>query len=64
LLAALDAQRGTDGRIGVTFEVAYGHAWRPAAQGPPKKASAETNAQTAVPLAELRARLRETSRRR
>ncbi len=29
LLAALDAQRGDDGRIRLTFEVAYGHAWKP-----------------------------------
>ena len=29
LLDALDAQRGKDGRIGVTFEIAYGHAWKP-----------------------------------
>ncbi|HEU0203866.1 MAG TPA: methyltransferase domain-containing protein [Burkholderiaceae bacterium] len=64
LLAALDAQRGHDGRIGVTFEVAYGHAWRPALPAHAKKAIAETNAQTAVSLAELRAQLRETSRRR
>ncbi len=29
LLAALEAQRGEDGRIKLTFEVAYGHAWKP-----------------------------------
>lgn len=29
LLAALEAQRGNDGRIRLTFEVAYGHAWKP-----------------------------------
>ena len=29
LLAALGAQRGEDGRIRLTFEVAYGHAWKP-----------------------------------
>ena len=29
LLAALEAQRGDDGRIRLTFEVAYGHAWKP-----------------------------------
>ncbi len=28
LLAALDAQRKTDGRLHLTIEVAYGHAWR------------------------------------
>lgn len=30
LCAALEAQRGTDGRIPLTIEVAYGHAWRAA----------------------------------
>lgn len=29
LLSALEAQRGDDGRIRLTFEVAYGHAWKP-----------------------------------
>jgi malonyl-CoA O-methyltransferase len=29
MLSALEAQRGNDGRIGLTFEVAYGHAWKP-----------------------------------
>ncbi|MEP6610185.1 MAG: methyltransferase domain-containing protein [Burkholderiaceae bacterium] len=29
LLRALEAQRGDDGRIRLTFEVAYGHAWKP-----------------------------------
>ena len=29
-LDALAAQVGDDGRIGLTFEVAYGHAWKPA----------------------------------
>ncbi len=29
MLHALDAQRGDDGRIRLTFEVAYGHAWKP-----------------------------------
>ena len=29
-LDALDAQIGDDGRIKLTFEVAYGHAWKPA----------------------------------
>jgi malonyl-CoA O-methyltransferase len=29
MLNALDAQRGEDGRIRLTFEVAYGHAWKP-----------------------------------
>jgi len=31
LCQALDAQRGADGRIALTVEVAYGHAWRAAA---------------------------------
>jgi malonyl-CoA O-methyltransferase len=30
LIAALDEQRDRDGRLALTFEVAYGHAWRPA----------------------------------
>jgi malonyl-CoA O-methyltransferase len=30
LLDALAAGRGTDGRISLTFEIAYGHAWKPA----------------------------------
>jgi len=29
LIAALEDQRGEDGRIALTFEVAYGHAWKP-----------------------------------
>jgi malonyl-CoA O-methyltransferase len=32
LLDALNAQAGEDGRIRLTFEVAYGHAWKPAAR--------------------------------
>jgi len=32
LLRALDAQRNTEGRIPLTFEIAYGHAWKPAAR--------------------------------
>jgi malonyl-CoA O-methyltransferase len=30
LLDALNARNGEDGRIQLTFEVAYGHAWKPA----------------------------------
>lgn len=60
LFAALDAQRGSDGRIAVTFEIAYGHAWRPGAE----LRRAKEPAQSAVPLAQLRAELRESSRRR
>ena len=33
LLRALDAQRNAEGRIPLTFEIAYGHAWKPAARG-------------------------------
>lgn len=29
VLSALEAQRGDDGRLRLTFEVAYGHAWKP-----------------------------------
>ena len=32
LLRALDAQRNAEGRIPLTFEIAYGHAWKPAAR--------------------------------
>jgi malonyl-CoA O-methyltransferase len=32
LIAALDEQRDRDGRLALTFEVAYGHAWRPASR--------------------------------
>ena len=38
LLSALEAQRGSDGRIRLSFEVAYGHAWKPQ----PKSARATT----------------------
>jgi malonyl-CoA O-methyltransferase len=34
LIDALDARRGADGRIPLTFEIAYGHAWKPAPRGP------------------------------
>jgi malonyl-CoA O-methyltransferase len=53
LLAALDAQRDAEGRIGVTVEVAYGHAWRP--QPRPGRAAG----QTSIPLADVRAQLRQ-----
>jgi malonyl-CoA O-methyltransferase len=32
LLDALAERRGTDGRIPLTFEIAYGHAWKPASR--------------------------------
>ena len=34
MLSALEAQRAGDGRIRLTFEVAYGHAWKPVAAKP------------------------------
>ena len=30
LLAAIEEQRDSSGRLPLTFEIAYGHAWRPA----------------------------------
>ena len=53
LLSALEAQRGDDGRIRLTFEVAYGHAWKPQ----PKSAGITT-----VSVESVRAQL--ASRRR
>lgn len=52
LLSALDARRDADGRIAVTVEVAYGHAWKP-------QASATRDGITAIPVDALRARLRQ-----
>lgn len=49
LLAALDAMRDAQGRIALTFEIAYGHAW---------KAEPRVRGETAVPLDRLRAQLR------
>ncbi|HVE88206.1 MAG TPA: methyltransferase domain-containing protein [Burkholderiaceae bacterium] len=49
VLSALDAQRGDDGRIRLTFEVAYGHAWKPAPSAP--------RGVTAITLETLRAQL-------
>jgi len=51
LLAALEALRGADGRLGLSFEVAYGHAFK----GQPR---ARPGAPTTVPLDEMRALLR------
>jgi malonyl-CoA O-methyltransferase len=48
LHAALDAQRGTDGRIALTFEIAYGHAWKP---------QPKTPGAAGISLDDLRARL-------
>jgi malonyl-CoA O-methyltransferase len=52
LLAALGARPAADGRIEVTVEVAYGHAWRPQPR-PPREAPP-----TRIALEELRAQLR------
>jgi malonyl-CoA O-methyltransferase len=52
LLRALEAQRGDDGRIRLTFEVAYGHAWKPQ----PKSAGA-TAGTTTVTVESVRAQL-------
>ncbi|MGH6611172.1 MAG: methyltransferase domain-containing protein [Burkholderiaceae bacterium] len=54
LLSALEAQRGKDGRIALTFEVAYGHAWKPQ----PKAAG------TTITVDALRAELATRSRAR
>lgn len=52
LFDALDARRAADGRIAVTVEVAYGHAWRP--QPRPARGSGPTR----IPLDDLRTQLR------
>jgi malonyl-CoA O-methyltransferase len=49
LIGALDARRDDNGRIGLTFEIAYGHAWKPVAR--------ETG-QTRISVDSLRAQLR------
>ncbi len=54
LMSALGARRDADGRIGVTIEVAYGHAWRPQPQLTRAKAG-----EASVPLAQLQASLRQ-----
>jgi malonyl-CoA O-methyltransferase len=53
LLAALEAARAADGRIALTFEIAYGHAWKPQ----PRLRRAAS-----VPLEEVRAQLRRPGR--
>lgn len=49
LLSALETRRGADGRIGLTFEIAYGHAWKPQPKASPSA--------TGISLDELRAQL-------
>jgi malonyl-CoA O-methyltransferase len=49
---ALETLRGADGRLGLTFEVAYGHAFK----GRPR---ARADAPTTVPLEDMRALLRQ-----
>lgn len=46
LLEALAAQRDTAGRIALTFEVAYGHAWCPASRGDAALAPADAGVAT------------------
>ena len=53
MLRALEAQRGDDGRIGLTFEVAYGHAWKPVTK---------TAGVTAITVETLRAELASRNR--
>ena len=57
LIERLQARCGASGRIGLEFELVYGHAFRPL---PRVRVSAET----AVPLAELRAMARSPRRQR
>jgi malonyl-CoA O-methyltransferase len=52
LLDVLGARRDGDGRIAVTVEVAYGHAWKPQPRPP------RPTGQTRIALDELRAQLR------
>jgi len=49
LLAALGDQRDARGRVSLTFEIAYGHAWKPAPR---------VRGRASVPLDDLRAQLR------
>ena len=51
LLAALQARSGADGRVELTLEVAYGHAWKPQPRQPRLRGEAS------IPLADLRASL-------
>ena len=53
MLRAIEAQRGEDGRIGLTFEVAYGHAWKPVTK---------TAGVTAITVETLRAELASRNR--
>ena len=56
LLDALGARRAADGRIGVTIEVAFGHAWKPR---PRLARAAGTSGEVAIPLSDVRASLRQ-----
>jgi len=53
LLDALGARRDADGRVAVTFEVAYGHAWKP------QPRAQRPRGERRVSLGDLRARLRQ-----
>lgn len=55
LLAALDAGRDADGRITLTVEVAYGHAWKPQ----PRPARPAPGGPVHVPLSQLTDALRQ-----
>jgi malonyl-CoA O-methyltransferase len=57
LLRALDALKGADGKLGLSFEIAYGHAFKAAAN--PKVAAA-----TAFSLDDMRTMLRSDAARR
>lgn len=63
LLDALDAQRDATGRIALTFEVAYGHAWQPAAREGAAFATAGGDAAT-LDVEALRSQLGSHERRR
>jgi malonyl-CoA O-methyltransferase len=54
LLAALERARAADGRIALTFEIAYGHAWKPSAAQRAKRAPPPA----VVSVDSLRAQLR------
>jgi malonyl-CoA O-methyltransferase len=56
LLAALESQRGVDGRISLSFEIVHGHAWNPAAR--PTQAAAAA-VETRISVDHLRTQLRQ-----
>jgi malonyl-CoA O-methyltransferase len=54
LLRRLDDRRDADGRIGLTFEVAYGHAWKPAAAIDGRSGRRGADGVASVPLEQVR----------